>query len=249
MKGNRLWVLGTVAAVAAIVLIGWLLGISPRLAEAAAAGLERQNVDALNAAQAAEIATLREQSETFGELEEELDELRTSIPDEALSDAFIDEVASAAAAAGVTVASVTFSEPGPWGVSAAPEGAPVAESEPGAESPPFPTAPEGVYTMSVSVTLRGEPGQVAMAALRLQMGERVFVITDFVYDADNDLEGTLSGYLLIIRDPNAPPPASDDSAEDSAGDSADGGSTELEEEPISSPSPTESPTPAPTPSP
>lgn len=230
MRGNRLWVLGTVAVIAIIVVIGWLLGISPRLAEADAAAREQQSVDTINAAQAAEIATLKEQQADLDDLRDDLDELRSAIPDAVLADDFIDQVAAAAATSGVSVTRIQFESPGPWGAAAAPEGAPTPTSEPGADSPPVPTAADGVYTVAVTLEVVGFSVQVGHFSQLLQEGDRLFLLPSLSYEVEK-LTGTLNGYLFVIRDPSASPPEAEDGSEKAV--------------PESTPSPTPTPTPSP----
>lgn len=232
MKGNRLWLLGAVAAIAVIVVVGWLLGISPKLAEASAAANEQVNVDALNAVQSGEIATLRDQKENFDDLESEVETLRVGIPDEPLTDTFAQFVAESAAASGVSVVKLAFAEPGAWGVATGPADAPVAESEPGTESPPIPTAPDGVYTIAVTIELRGEPSPIVAVAQRLQLGSRLFVISGLTYDANQESTAVITGYLFVIRDPALAEPTADPTPA-----------------PTETPAPSDTSTPSPTPSP
>ncbi|MDO7882854.1 hypothetical protein [Antiquaquibacter soli] len=236
MKGNRLWVLGAAAAIVAIVLIGWLLGISPRLAEAAGAAAERDSVDLLNTAQAAEIQVLRDQQENFDDLEADVENARRSIPDSAAVDDFTDSIAAAAAAAQVTFGGAIFAEPGGWGVAAGSDGAPAPEPAQGAEAPPIPTAPEGVYTIAVTITTQSDPAPFFAFINALQKGERLFVISNISYDADEDKTGTITGYLFVIVDPNAPVPTAEEIADP-------------DPTPTETPAPSDTSTPSPTPSP
>lgn len=236
MKGNRLWILGTVAAIAAIVLVGWLLGVSPKLTEISAATAERDSVESMNTVQAAEIATLRDKQENFDDLETQLDKVRSSIPDRVLAEDFSDAVSAAATTTASKLTGITLAEAGPWGVAAVPDGAPVAESGEGVESPPIPTAPEGVYTVAVTITLEAEPASFFGVVDMLQKGPRLFLVTNLTYDYDEDKTGTIVGYLFVIVDPNAPVPTADQIADPQPA-------------PTETPTPSESPTPTPTPAP
>ena len=60
MKGNRLWLLGTVAVIVIVVVLGWFLGISPKLAEGDAAISQIADVNAQNAVQQAALGQLKE---------------------------------------------------------------------------------------------------------------------------------------------------------------------------------------------
>lgn len=211
MKGNRLWLLATVAAIALIVVVGWLLGINPRFAEAVTAASDRATVEALNAAQAAEIAALREQRENLADIEDELLELRQSIPATADTDSFIESLTAAAGAAGVELSRVSFATPGPWGASGTAPGAPSPDSQPGMDSPPIPTAPEGVLTLSVGIELTGDPVAVTAVLRHLQSEPRLFLVTDFLYDRADEGKGSITGFLFIIRDPASAQPVEGES--------------------------------------
>ena len=51
MTGNRIWMIGTALAIVGIVLLGWFLGVAPKLAEARSANEQRTTVEAQNALQ------------------------------------------------------------------------------------------------------------------------------------------------------------------------------------------------------
>ena len=50
MDKNRLWIIGAVVVMVAIVALGWVVAIQPQLDAAAAADAQRATVDATNAA-------------------------------------------------------------------------------------------------------------------------------------------------------------------------------------------------------
>ena len=63
MDKHRMWIVGAVLAIVAVLALGWFLGISPQLDEARAANTDRQNVEIQNAAYAAQLETLKKQFE------------------------------------------------------------------------------------------------------------------------------------------------------------------------------------------
>lgn len=209
MKGNSLWLLGTVAVMAAVVVLGWFLGISPRLAQVDSIGAELASVQQLNAIQESEIATLQQQDADIAELEEELDDLRTAIPTSVRAEDFVDAVAAVAARAGVTVTSIQFAKPGVWGV--APDAAEnPASTEAPADTdivplePPIPIGPDGVFTVSVTIQVAGDPLAVIAFSRLIQEDARLFLLTGFDYAVSPDKTASIAGYLFVYADPNVP---------------------------------------------
>lgn len=212
MKGNRLWLLGAVAAIAAVVLLGWVLGISPKLAEASTAAAQQAAVDAQNVAQKAQLEVLREQYSNLDTLEADLEKLRLAVPDSPEVDQWIDSIQAAAVASGVVLRSVTAAEPGVYGV-ALDAGAPPAPE--GAIPPPGATAPDNVVTIGVIVEVNGPPDAVIRFSRLAQLGTRIFVAPVFNYSPADSL-GTLNGFIYVITDPAAPPKPSDSAVDDAA---------------------------------
>lgn len=222
MRGNSLWLLGTTAVIAVVVLVGWFLGIAPRLAEADAAALEVATVQQLNATQEAELAALRDQDAALEDLRDQLSDLRVAIPTSAQAEDFVDELANAAARVGVNIKNVRFENPGQWGVAPVAEGAPTTDtSTESTTPPPFPTAPDGVFTIAVSIEVVGNPAAVIAFSRLLQEGDRLFLVDGFRFASQADDRATITGFLFLYADPNAPA----DETEGSPGGSATPDST------------------------
>ena len=107
MRNNRLWILGCSILTVAILALGLLLGISPRLLEAQNADAQREQVANNNAALRVQTAALKKQYENIDELRAQLDELSQEVPSDASLDDFFDELAALAEANGVSVDSYT----------------------------------------------------------------------------------------------------------------------------------------------
>lgn len=107
----RLWVIGAVLMSLVIVAAGWFLGISPRLADAALAEEERQNVEVINVGYEATLAELQRLSQNLPELESELEGLRVEIPDEPELSTLLGQLNALAEAAGVSIVEVTAQTP------------------------------------------------------------------------------------------------------------------------------------------
>lgn len=243
MKGNRLWLLGTVAVMAVVVLVGWFLGISPRLAQVDAISLELAGVEQLNAVQEAEIAALQQQDADVSDLEDRLDDLRTAIPTSVGAENFVDEVAAVAARTGVTVTAIQFAKPGVWGVAPDTAETPAstaapAETEVEPLEPPIPIAADGVFTVAVSIQVVGDPLAVIAFSRLLQEGDRLFLMAAFDYAVSPDKAASIGGYLFVYADPNVP-------LEEILGTPT--AETPTPEETPTDATPTPSPTPTPTP--
>src|SRR5680860_1093571 len=92
MDKNRLWMLGAALLIGIASVLGWLLGISPKLDEARTAKTEQVAVEAQNSAYESELTELKEQFENIGELKQELVLLRRAIPGAAEIPAFVGQL-------------------------------------------------------------------------------------------------------------------------------------------------------------
>ena len=101
MRNNRLWILGCSILTVAILALGVLLGISPRLIEAQDADAQRQQVASNNAALRIQTAALKEQYENIDDLRAQLEELSKEVPADASLDDFFDELSALAIANGM----------------------------------------------------------------------------------------------------------------------------------------------------
>lgn len=107
MSRNRLWVTAAVAGMLVIAVAGWFLGISPVLDQAQAANTQVSTINSTNAASVATLASLKQQFADLGTQQTALDGLRASIPEDADSAAFLQELNTLSAAHNVTLTSVT----------------------------------------------------------------------------------------------------------------------------------------------
>ena len=68
MNANRIFAIGTAIAIAAILGLAWLVGLSPLLAAAALADQDRVVVEQNNAAQQARLANMKSDFDTFNRI-------------------------------------------------------------------------------------------------------------------------------------------------------------------------------------
>ncbi|TDW29726.1 hypothetical protein [Cryobacterium psychrophilum] len=107
MDKNRLWVIGTALVIVAIVLLGWVLGISPKLTEASTAQAELAAATSENAVHEVQGETLKKQFEGLGALKADLAALQLSVPSSAEFPALITELNAISEASQVVISSIT----------------------------------------------------------------------------------------------------------------------------------------------
>lgn len=195
MKENRLWVVGAIAAIAVIVIGGWLLVVSPKLAEGDLAASQQVDVESLNATQQAQVALLREQSGKLDQLKTDLAELQKAIPASQKVDEFIDAVQGAADTAGVVLTKVEAGEAGPYGITLVTDG--TTPTPPVDGAPAAPTAPDDAFTVGVTIVATGTPDAVIRFSKLVQEASRIITVVNFTY-APEDSAGTLTGFIFVV---------------------------------------------------
>lgn len=217
-QNNRLWAIGSVTVMIALLLAAWFLGAQPALASAASAELERQNVQAQNDAQLLELARLAELREDQGEIEDTYEELRRAIPATADTSAFIDGLDVLAVSAGVTITGLTVGDPLAYTV---PQSAvvvtPDPDADPAAEPVPAPTTPSGPVAVTsplitpdnfvgvlIGVDVAGSYSAVLDFIDGLQSDTRLFLVTGITSDRDADagdanvVAARVSGFIYVL---------------------------------------------------
>lgn len=217
-QNNRLWAIGSVTLMIALLLAAWFLGAQPALASAASAELERQNVQAQNDAQILELARLAELREDQKEIEDTYEELRRAIPATADTSAFIDGLDVLAVDAGVTITGLTVGDPLAYTVpQSAVVTAPDPEADPAAEPAPAPTTPSGPVAVTsplitpdnfvgvqVGVDVAGPYSAVLDFIAGLQSDTRLFLVTGITSDRDADsgdaniVSARVTGFIYVL---------------------------------------------------
>lgn len=138
MDKTRLWMIGALIAMVAIVGLGWGLGVQPQLDQAAAADVQTAEVDATNEANQAVIDQLKKDSANLPALKKELASLTASVPPQSDNPALVDELNGYAVANGVLLAGWVISDGKAYVAPVAPTQA-AASTESGAGSTPSPS--------------------------------------------------------------------------------------------------------------
>ena len=200
---NRIWGIATVIVIAAIVGLGWLLGVSPLLTQARDADAQRLAVEQGNQAQVLALAQMKADYERLDDLEAEIDALRLSIPSEVDSD-FIYSYLAGLPGGSTIVDDVLTGEAQVYGIPTPTDGS--ATVDPSQTAGPVPGV-ENLYTVPVTITFRKSVTATEILAYAglLQNGPRVFVITKISRDAGDETAGTITAYMFVISSPDDSP--------------------------------------------
>jgi hypothetical protein len=193
---NRILVIGTALISIIALMLGWLLGVSPKLAEAAVDDRERTNVEAQNLVHEAELAALIKQFEGIDDIRDRLDDLRESLPPGADLPRFIRQLSALGANSGVAITDLTTGSaisyvPTVSDVPAAPvDGEGMVEGEALVEG----EAPvEGEALVADPATTAGQP----VVTSSLVTAEN-FILIPFTVQTAGGYEGTL-GFLKGLQ--------------------------------------------------
>jgi hypothetical protein len=201
MNGMRIWTLVTVVLIAAILGLGWLLGVSPLLAQAATSDGERANVELTNTAQEATLALMKSQNEQIDSMLAELELLNASIPGEVDSDTVYKLLSNYQAESGAVPTLISLGEAVQYGI-------PVdAEVTTAGEAPQSGDVPQGalatsLYTVSVTISFDGtELDDLMSYVAALQQGPRLFLVTSATRAPES---ATITAYMFVIYDGTTP---------------------------------------------
>lgn len=200
MNVARLWTIGSLITVVALLLGTWFAGISPRLEEAAAANTDREAVETKNGIQQVALASLQEQFENIEELRDQLAGLRTAVPaDVALSD-LVGELNVLAQRSDVTVTSLGFSDPVPYAAIEDPNAHAEVTAALGSVSP------ETFFAIPVQLTVSGTyANSLTFVSLLQQSANRFFLVNDLTLASgtmvgDAAVELSLGGQVFVLLD-------------------------------------------------
>lgn len=185
----RLWVIGAILIALLIGGLGWLLGIAPKLSEAAAADDERHGVESINEGYQATLLRLRELSENLPALKSDLDEMRVGIPEGPEINTLLGQLNELAARAGVDITSVV------------------------ANPPRLVTTPEGgsspitdFVAIPIEVGVAGPSGGLSQFIREVQFGPRLFFVSSINVKEDAETgQLTVAGLIYVLPEAGAKP--------------------------------------------
>ena len=245
MRNNRLWILGCSILTVAILALGVLLGISPRLIEAQDADAQRQQVASNNAALRIQTAALKEQYENIDDLRAQLEELSKEVPADASLDDFFDELSALAIANGISVDSYTGGQAQHYSIPSAEETTSTVDVLP--LTNPLIT-PENLLMLPVNLSVSGSLEGLKAFLGDLQRASRLVLVQSINLTGSTTTTTTttsgaksssvtstsytasITGFMFALLAPGGTVPTA-----------------EPTEEPTATPTPTETPTASPTP--
>jgi Tfp pilus assembly protein PilO len=225
MQQHRIISLASILAMLLIPVLAWFLVAQPQLAAAADADQQRQDMESQIAAAAATVAQLKADSAKLPELNDDLNDLRTSIPADADTDGYIDGLAALAKAAHLQVVGLTVAEPIAYTPAVAPPdpNAPAPDANASSASPspsdaaavtPAPTLDvPGIVTsplidssnfvaIPVTVSVSGDLSQIIRFIDGLQSSPRLFLVTSTSTEQSatdhSTLTGKVTGFIWAI---------------------------------------------------
>ena len=228
MQTIRLWAIGATILMAAIIALGWLLGISPKLSEAAASAEQAESVEANNVTQEAVLEGLKKDFSEIEERRAELKALQVQIPEGDSLAEFIGEMHDLEQASGTVLTNFTAGDGVGFVPAAADPAAPApaeasAPVEPTAVDPDDPAAvaaalkskiaaeaatlsPAQFIVIEVTVQVTGSQAQVLDFVNRVQHGDgRLFLITQLTVEGDQTdgavYNGTITGNVYVLLNP------------------------------------------------
>ena len=202
---NRLWIIITAVGAIALMALGWVLGVSPKLAEMGAASEQKLQVDSLNAGYEAQLAKLAADSENLDQIKSDLADAQSQLPPNASYPEFLTELNTIAGANGVVVTNLVFTGSSVLAAGADPAADPAA---PPAAVDASLGAPVGsIVAISTSITLTGALADLRAAASALQKGDRLFLVSGLNFTTaggDAEASGTdslvVNGLLYVLTD-------------------------------------------------
>ncbi|MCI4656464.1 hypothetical protein [Cryobacterium zhongshanensis] len=218
MDKNRIWIIGSVVIMVAVLAMGLLLGIQPQLAAVATADQARVAVEASNAGQAAVLAKLQSDYAGIDALKAELIPLRASVPSGTEMPSFVTQLDALAGSTSVTLTGMTVSDAVPYAAPAAlaATGTTDAAATPAAVMP-LTNAQITATTfasLAVSITVTGSYAHALDFISGLQSGQRLFLVTgintapvaedataDAKKSATGDITATITGLVYVLVPP------------------------------------------------
>lgn len=220
---------GAALAIGVVVVLGWMLGISPKLSEARAARTDLVAAEAQNTVFEAQLATLKEQYKSIDSLRSELADLRQAVPNGPDMPDFVGHLDDIAEANGVTLTSITVSDAQPYVPMVA---APAAEAQPAPGAPADDTATaapvdaaataataeaaavpapvvnplvtaENFVAVPISLSIDGTYDDVVKFVQGLQQGQRLVMVTTFNTSAVADsgkVIGSITAFVYVLLD-------------------------------------------------
>ena len=207
---TRLWIIGSMLLVVAILAMGWFLGVSPRLSEAATAGHQQTVAEAQNVVHEREVAVIKKQFDQLPALKSQLAILRAAVPEENGMSAFLDELHALEQQNQVSLTDFTAGDGQPY--------TPVKSTTLTASTTNPLVTPENFVAIEVGVTVTGNDANIMRFIDGVQTGDRLFLVTSLTLGQDKSdaaatsktpppaaFKATIRGFVYVLLDKPATP--------------------------------------------
>ena len=215
MSKNRLWTLGLSAAIVVVAVLGYILGVSPILAQTSAAEQQLSSVTSSNQSTQSRNTVLKSQFSNIASLTADLSKLNVSIPLGADMPVFLREINVLIDKAGVVLGTVTVGAgelyKSPDAVAVAPAATAVTPSpspspSTGATTPIVPAAPAGpssrLTLIPVQISVNGGYDAVMSFVGSVQSGERLYLVKSVAVSSSPDkpdaFVATVIGFVYAL---------------------------------------------------
>jgi Tfp pilus assembly protein PilO len=215
MQQHRIISLASILAMLLIPALGWFLVAQPQLAAAAAADQQRADTEKQVLASTEAVAQLKEDSRRLPQLNQELDELRASIPFDADPSGYIDGLDALAQLAHVELTGLTVGDGVayvPAALPADPDAVPADTTAPeeSAGTVPAPAPDPAIVTnplidstnfitIPVTVQAKGDWPEILQFVQGVQSSPRLFLVTSLSTQLeDSAYSATVGGFIYVI---------------------------------------------------
>lgn len=221
---NRIWVIGAVIVMVAILALGFFLGAAPRLDEIGKNEIARQSAVQQNEVQSVALAGLKADFENIATFTAELAELQKAIPSTNDLSSFIGDLKKLEDKSGVVLTTFSSTDAQPFVLDVGlpePEVVEPAEGEEAEGATPAPPvapvipegtpiqtlAPEEFVVITVSLTVTGKQAAILTFVDNLQNADRRYLVTSLNITTDTETKeytGVIEGYVYVLIDPRNP---------------------------------------------
>jgi type II secretory pathway component PulM len=202
---NRLWILGALLLIVAMIAGTYLIGVAPQLASISDSKTKLQTAQAQNAGYQATLDTLAKDEKNKGKLAAELEDLQKQVPPGLEQTALLSQLAVIAERNAVTIQSITFEDPTVY-VPLGSTDADVAAASASVSSGNF-------YVVELSLQVQGTENAVLSFLRDVQKGTRLFLAYEVEFSAagDDPNAGVLTfgilGQVFVLNDGGTGAPA------------------------------------------
>jgi Tfp pilus assembly protein PilO len=219
MQQHRIISLLSILVMLIIPVIGWFLIAGPQVTAAGLADSQRAEIETQNVASAAAVAQLKADSANLPKLNDELDQLRASIPADVDPSGYIDGLNAIAQVSGVSITNLTVEDavayvpatppvdpaatpPADDSTTTTPTPAPPAPETPGIVTDPLITS-DTFVAIPVQVEVSGDSVSVLSFVQALQTKARLFLVTGLNTEPAADastgiVTSKIDGYIWAI---------------------------------------------------